>query len=114
MTDLYKLLNNYRILIPFTIHEQILGTNLIEWLLFNNNSKRKFKLLTFLTLNANFFIPIKDYQFSSLSEYIVSRIIVAILQSNVSDLLWTSFTALYLSQVKRFSELTEAKVSKEA
>ena len=35
LTDLFKLLYNYRILLPYTIHETIQGKNLIDWLLFS-------------------------------------------------------------------------------
>ncbi len=103
LVDLHKLLFNYRILLPFTIHQQVGGKNLIDWLLHSPNySKKKFKFLTFLTLNVNLFIKREGYNFISLSDFVCARIITNIMNSP-EDSLWNSFSALYLSQVRKFS-----------
>lgn len=113
LTDLHKLLYNFRILLPFTVYESVRGKNLIDWLLFSSNhSKRKFKLLTFLTLNANLFVKREGYSFISLSDYICARIIKSTINSS-EDITWRAFNVLYLSQVRKFSELSSACISKE-
>lgn len=83
VTDLFKLLENYRVLLPFAIYEQVQGKSLIDWLLFSSgHSKRKFNFLAFLTLNVNIFIKKEGYSFLSLSDYICARIIKSLMNSS--------------------------------
>mgnify|MGYP001251363131 CR=1 FL=1 len=86
---------------------------MIDWLLFSSNhSRKKFKFLTFLTLNVNLFVKREGYNFISLSDYICARIIKSTINSS-ENLAWTAFNALYLCQVRKFSEYSSACFSKE-
>jgi hypothetical protein len=91
-------------LLPFAVNEKVQGHSLIDWLLFSqNHSKRKYKFLTLLTLNINLFIKKEGYSYLSLADYVCARIIRSLVEVK-EDLEWTSFSALYLSQVRKFSE----------
>ena len=84
---------------------------MINWIIFSDNvSKRKFKLLTFFTLNVNLFVKKEGYNFLSLSDYVCARIINMI-GINTDKRNWTSFIALYLAEVRKFTEYCTSSFS---
>jgi len=78
LAQIHKLLLNYRILLPFVVSQTFEGVTLVDWLISSpNHSRRKFKLLVFLTLNSNNFAKLNEglYSFYSIGDFVCAKII---------------------------------------
>lgn len=115
MIQILKILSFYRILLPFALNENVDGTNLLQWLLDSpNQSKYKYKLLAFLTLNNNIFIRKTDnlYGFYSIADYTCAKIIDYVTAQK--DIKYeTVLSCYYLQQIRRFSEFCTTPLSDE-
>jgi len=69
----------------------------------------------FLTLNCNLFLQDapETYQFISLGDYVCSKIVKTLFHRDNYFKFSTYLAALYLLQVKKFSEIAFAKLSPE-
>lgn len=115
MIQILKILSFYRILLPFALNENVDGTNLLQWLLDSpSQSKYKYKLLAFLTLNNNIFIRKTDnlYGFYSIADYTCAKIIDYVTAQKEIKY-ETVLSCYYLQQIRRFSEFCTTPLSEE-
>jgi hypothetical protein len=108
ITQIHKVLGFYRILLPFALQEVVEGTTLLQWLLdCPSHSKRKYKLLVFLTLNNNIFVRNDNgpYGFYSIADYACAKVIIHLAQKDYNQTgdYHTILSSYYLQQVRRFS-----------
>ena len=116
VVQLHKLLLNYRILLPFALSEMVNGMTLVEWLINEPSlSRKKYKLLVFLSLNCNLLIKDKTgglYNFRSLSDYVCCKVAL-ILFNQKEERLSSLLAGVYMLQVTKFSTVCNAHFSKE-